>query len=439
MTNYLGDYAEDAVINFMWSSNDSNGAAITRATNGTISVYKANSTTQSTAGITDTEDFDTLTGIHHVRIDTSADAFYATANDYMVVLSGATIDGQTVNAVLAHFSIENRYMRGTDGANTTTPPTAASIRSEIDTNSTQLADILADIAALQDISTTDVQTAVTTALNTAIPGSPTADSINERLQTLDNAYTAARAALLDNLDAAISSRSTFNQATQTVLADIRSILGTAITETTAGRLAANWQMLYNNDDSASTAVLDWITDLVNRLTNSRALLLDNLTNLDAAISSISAGGDATAANQTTIINYVDELESRLTAVRAGYLDNLPNLDQAITSTETNIRGADNDTLKTISDQIDAIPGATAGAIEVTDILIDDGTNPVEGAEVWITTDGAGNNIIWYGTTNASGQPRDAADNNPWLDTGTYYIWVQHGNHSFSNPTSKTVS
>ena len=52
-------------------------------------VYKANGTTESTAGVTDTEDFDSLTGVHHCRIDTSADAFYATGNDYAVVLAGA--------------------------------------------------------------------------------------------------------------------------------------------------------------------------------------------------------------------------------------------------------------------------------------------------------------------------------------------------------------
>lgn len=123
---YLGDYAEDATVDFMWSSNAADGGSITRATNGTISVYKGNSTTQTTTGVTDTEDFDSLTGIHHCRIALT-DAFYATANDYMVVLSGATIDGKTVNAVLAMFSIRNRYMRGTDSANTTTPPTAAAI------------------------------------------------------------------------------------------------------------------------------------------------------------------------------------------------------------------------------------------------------------------------------------------------------------------------
>lgn len=106
---YLGDYVEDETVHFIWHTNDSNGASVTRSTNGTVSVYKDNGVTQSTAGITDTEDFDSLTGIHVCTIDLSADAFYATGANYTVVLSAATIDSQTVNAVLAHFSIENRF------------------------------------------------------------------------------------------------------------------------------------------------------------------------------------------------------------------------------------------------------------------------------------------------------------------------------------------
>lgn len=107
---HLGNYAVGATIDFMWSSNAADGASITRATNGTISVYKGNSTTQSVAGVTDTEDFDSLTGVHHCRITTASDGtFYAAGNDFMVVLSGASIDGKTVNAVLALFSIQNRY------------------------------------------------------------------------------------------------------------------------------------------------------------------------------------------------------------------------------------------------------------------------------------------------------------------------------------------
>jgi hypothetical protein len=112
----LGDRVEDSLIYFMWSTNAADGSSITRATNGTISIYKNDDLTQSVAGITDTEDFDSLTGIHMCKIDTSADAFYANAKDYTVVLSGAIIDGKSVNAVLAVFSIENWFMRGTNSA-----------------------------------------------------------------------------------------------------------------------------------------------------------------------------------------------------------------------------------------------------------------------------------------------------------------------------------
>lgn len=149
MSSYLGDFAEDATVHFLWSSFDADGGSITRTVDGTISVYKDNGLTQSTAGITEAEDFDGVTGIHSCTIDLSADAFYATGSNYSVVLSGATIDGETVNAVLREFSIENRFMRGTDGANTTTPPTAAAIRAEMDSNSTQLAAIVADTNELQ--------------------------------------------------------------------------------------------------------------------------------------------------------------------------------------------------------------------------------------------------------------------------------------------------
>ena len=60
---YLGDFASQTPVDFMWSSNNASCASNTRATNGTISVYKGHSTKQSTTGVTDTEDFDRLTGL----------------------------------------------------------------------------------------------------------------------------------------------------------------------------------------------------------------------------------------------------------------------------------------------------------------------------------------------------------------------------------------
>lgn len=103
---WLGDFKEDGTVSFLWTTSGANGASITRGTNGTISVYKNGGLTQSVAGVTDTEDFDGLTGVHLCQVDLSADAFYAAGAEYDIVLSGAVIDGQTVNAPLAHFAVE---------------------------------------------------------------------------------------------------------------------------------------------------------------------------------------------------------------------------------------------------------------------------------------------------------------------------------------------
>jgi len=115
MNTYLGNFAEDAVVHYMWPTNDRDGASITRATDGTIRVYKDNGASQKVTanGITDTEDFDSLTGVHVLTIDTSNDTgdsgFWTVGSNYTVVLEGATIDTSLINGVLCHFGIENRF------------------------------------------------------------------------------------------------------------------------------------------------------------------------------------------------------------------------------------------------------------------------------------------------------------------------------------------
>mgnify|MGYP000903323583 CR=1 FL=1 len=116
MIPWIGDYKANSTVRYPWATNGSNGASITRSTNGSIRVYKGTSTTErtSSSGITDTEDFDSLTGLHVLSIDLSDNTdsgFYATGNDYFVVLQGAVIDSQTVNCPLFSFSIENRAPR----------------------------------------------------------------------------------------------------------------------------------------------------------------------------------------------------------------------------------------------------------------------------------------------------------------------------------------
>jgi hypothetical protein len=137
MVQQLGDFLSGSIVRFMWNSNNAAGASVNPTVNGSIRIYKDGSTVErtSSAGITYTAGFDTLTGVHQVSIDLSdnTDAgFYAAGSEYFVVLVGATIDGQTVNAVLAQFSIEKKSenkLKGTfvvgAGATTTSIPTSA--------------------------------------------------------------------------------------------------------------------------------------------------------------------------------------------------------------------------------------------------------------------------------------------------------------------------
>lgn len=118
MSSYLGDFRTGKTVRKMFNTNAVAGESITIATNGTVQVYKDGGTTQSTTGVTFTEDFDSLTGVHLVAIDTSADGtFYSAGSDFEAVLAGATIDGKAVNAPLFSFSLENRsaLLPTTDG------------------------------------------------------------------------------------------------------------------------------------------------------------------------------------------------------------------------------------------------------------------------------------------------------------------------------------
>lgn len=82
------------------------------------------------------------------------------------------------------------------------------------------------------------------------------------------------------------------------------------------------------------------------------------------------------------------------------------------------------------------PNAIAFTYTVTDISTG---NPIEGVEVSITTDLAGNNVVWNGDTDSLGVARDDNGILPYLDPGVYYFWSQKAGFSFTNPDSETVS
>jgi hypothetical protein len=104
----LGDFDAGATLYFKFTTfRPSTGAPFTLAGTPAISVYKDASTTQSTAGVTLTADFDAVTGLNHVAIDTSADGtFYAVGSFFDVVVTTGTVDSvSAVGVVVGRFTL----------------------------------------------------------------------------------------------------------------------------------------------------------------------------------------------------------------------------------------------------------------------------------------------------------------------------------------------
>ena len=77
--------------------------------------------------------------------------------------------------------------------------------------------------------------------------------------------------------------------------------------------------------------------------------------------------------------------------------------------------------------------AGSGAVSTT-VVCQVGGSPVDGVEVWVTTDAAGTNVVAGTiTTDSSGEV------DFMLDAGDYYVWRKKAGINFSNPQDLTVS
>lgn len=100
------------------------------------------------------------------------------------------------------------------------------------------------------------------------------------------------------------------------------------------------------------------------------------------------------------------------------------------------------TAGTAGQKLNSISGATfpAGAVAYTYTVTDSVSgNPLEGVEIWISTDANGVNIVWKGDSDAFGVARDVNGNLPNLDDGTYFAWHQKSGYIFDDPIEIEVS
>ncbi len=100
---YVGDYEILETVYFTFSTNK------TLTPGATLKVYKNDDTTPlTTAQATLDTNIGSEVNVHSVSV-VLGQANYDKEEDYNVVLSGATVGGETVTAIVGTFSIENRW------------------------------------------------------------------------------------------------------------------------------------------------------------------------------------------------------------------------------------------------------------------------------------------------------------------------------------------
>ncbi len=261
--SYLGDIAVSQILYFHFTTRQfSTGAPITSA-NLVLSVYKDDSTTQSTAGITTTflTGFDNVVGLVSVKIDTSQDGtFYAAAHDFSVVVTTGTADSVSiVGEVVGYFSINNR---------SALRPTTAGRTINID--STGLSD--SNMVKVGPTGTGTAQTARDIGASVLV-GDKTGFSLSTGgVQAIWDALTSALTTvssigklLVDNINAAITTRSVAGDAmtltaaydaAKTALQSGGNVVATNMRGTDSALLAAN----YTAPDNADVVLIKAKTD-----------------------------------------------------------------------------------------------------------------------------------------------------------------------------------
>lgn len=284
MTKHLGDYDTSAVIYGKFTTfRPSSGAAYTLGGTPALSVYKDNSTTQSTSGVTLTADFDSVTGLNHFAIDTSADGtFYSAGSNFDVVITTGTVDSvSVVGSVVASFSIQK---------NSALKPTTAGRK-------------------------LDVSAGGEAGIDWANIGSPTT-SVNLSGTTVKTATDV-----------------------ETDTADIQSRLPVALV---SGRIDASVGAMANNVMTAAAAAADLTTGLQAGLATAAALsTLDGKVDvIDGIVDAILVYTGTTLSGIEMKIDTIDDLiDTEVAAIKAK-TDNLPAAPAAVSDIPTAIQNAD---------------------------------------------------------------------------------------------------
>ena len=156
--------------------------------------------------------------------------------------------------------------------------------------------------------------------------------------------------------------------------------------------------------------------------------------ITATIATITTGAivaedQADTARISDVETDTADIQSRIPAALIG-----GRIDASVGVMQNNVLTAAALATDAVTEIAAAVSTAGSGAISYTVTVNDESAQPLDGVEVWVTSDSAGTTVVAGTlTTNAAGQVTFM------LDAGTYYLWRQLSRYNFSNPLTITVA
>lgn len=195
----MRDYALETTFDLKFTTRKFSTGAPFALASGVISAYPGNSTTQLTAGITLTADFDGVTGLNNVRVVATAANGYATNTNYALVITTGTVDSvSVVGEVIGEFSLEAQSPLRPTTAGRTLVVDAAGLADgnvvKVGPTGSGTAQTAGDLKASLNTIDDFIDTEITT-LQTSVDDLPTNAELATALGTADDAVLAAIAAL----------------------------------------------------------------------------------------------------------------------------------------------------------------------------------------------------------------------------------------------------
>ncbi len=326
----------------------------------------------------------------------------------------------------------------------TAPPTAAEIYTEFISGSNEdafkadVTGISAQISALNDLSTTDVENSVWDA---AYASHTSAGSFGKLMDILRKANRGIEGTVSGTPTASAFDTDLTGYTTGAFDSETLVFLSGALEGEARPILsynATNGRITFEEALTAAPTAADEFIILpyhVHPISEIYSYFVDG-SNEDAFKADVSAL--ATSSDLATVDSNVDSIKSvtdQMVFTVSGQIDANALTggggDDAATIYSYFTASNRQDQFKADVSSVGGVVGSGAISHEIT---VNVAGSPSDGVEVWVSTDSSGSNVV-AGTlvTDAFGKATFM------LDAGTYYLWAQKAGNNFANPTSFSVS